>query len=633
MKVRLTTRRHSFSVENYPKVITFSAMLLVATLSLSPTLFAQESSPAAPQSVLPVNALLTTPIGNLPATNATSSVVAVHGEPFSQALHVTIGLDSKETNATQLTMLITSPVNKGDVLIASFYVRGKSASGNGGAQAAFLFEQSVSPWNKSTTDGVSSSKNPNSWTRYSIPFMAVQNYSPGDAMVSLRFAFGPQTVEVGGLSVLNYGTSKTLNDLVTAAAVANPLGQASVAINLSDKRQSLIGLGGDFCQARYGETEMIDPVGEYTLSNLHVAQARIGVPLNDWTPEKGVYKDDSQSHAAFLLMQLMARKKIPVIATVWEGPAWLLPGQPEQSGRTLAPEEYHDCIEAIAQFLVTARDKYGAEPDYFSFNEPDYGVNFLFTPAQMANFIRQAGPRFQALGLNTKFLVGDTTGGIPIVSYAEPLLQDRSIAPYLGPVSFHCWDCLTASDQDYAKIAELGRTYHKTVLCTEAGHDSGLWEAPDPWGTWENALRTAEAYAKTLRLTGASVMDYWTYENNYPLVSKDGAMPYPVFSVIKQMENALPVSSRVVADDTSRDELGVVATAGPKHGQFSALLVNSIGAGTVILTGLPPNEKVSVFESDADTQNRAVGAGRHVDAAGKLTVSIGFRSVVTVISR
>jgi O-glycosyl hydrolase len=62
----------------------------------------------------------------------------------------------------------------------------------------------------------------------------------------------------------------------------------------------------------------------------------------------------------------------------------MLPGTTEQGGRTLPRERYDDCIEAIAQFLVTARDKYGATVDYFSFNEPDYGINFKFTPAQMA---------------------------------------------------------------------------------------------------------------------------------------------------------------------------------------------------------------------------------------------------------
>jgi len=608
-------------------------LMLVMTFGTSPCLPAQNDTATPPQSVLSDNALLSTPVQNLAATNASSQVVAVSGQPFSQALRVNIGLASKETNATQLCMPIDSPVNKGDVLMASVCVLGQAADGTGPAQAAFLFERTNNPWTNSVTQGVRSETNPEVWKRYQFAFTSAESYEPKEAMVSLRFAFGPQTVEIGGLSVANYGTSKTLDQLVDAAADGNPLGQTTVAVDRTRKRQVLIGFGGDFCQARYGQTETLDAVGAYTLNHLHVVQARIGIPLNYWEPQKGVFNDTAQPHAALLLMQEMTKRRIPVIATVWEGPGWLLPGSPEQSGRTLPPAEYKDCIESIAQFLVTARDKYGAEPAYFSFNEPDYGVNFLFSPTEMANFIRQAGPRFQALGLKTKFLVGDTTGGGPIVHYAEPLLQDKSIAAYLGPVSFHCWDSLSAPDSSYAAIARLGTAYHKTILCTEAGHDSALWQASNPWGTWNNALKTALAYTKTLGLSGASTMDYWTYENNYPLVTGDGKTPYPVFSVIKQMEDSLPPGAQVVSATTSRDDLSVLASVGPDKGQYSLLLVNPIGAGTVTLTDLPPHSTVSVVESDALRQNAVIESDKQVDGAGKLTVSLRGRSVVTVIAR
>jgi hypothetical protein len=176
-------------------------------------------------------------------------------------------------------------------------------------------------------------------------------------------------------------------------------------------------------------------------------------------------------------MQMMARRKIPITGSVWEGPQWMVGGTPEQGGKTLPRERYDDCIEAVAQFLVTARDKYNAPVDYFSFNEPDYGINFKFTPAQMAEFIRLAGPRFAALGLKTKFLTADTANGSNFVEYARPLLEDKTIAPYLGPLAFHSWDVLGATDEKYTGIAALGRQYNRPVWCTEAGHDAQLWQA------------------------------------------------------------------------------------------------------------------------------------------------------------
>ena len=35
-----------------------------------------------------------------------------------------------------------------------------------------------------------------------------------------------------------------------------------------------------------------------------------------------------QAHAALLQMQLLSRRHIPIIGTVWEGPQWMLGGQP-----------------------------------------------------------------------------------------------------------------------------------------------------------------------------------------------------------------------------------------------------------------------------------------------------------------
>src|SRR5207244_1024669 len=125
------------------------------------------------------------------------------------------------------------------------------------------------------------------------------------------------------------------------------------------------------------------------------------------------------------------------------------------------------------------------------------------------------------------------------------LLDDAQLQPYLGPLAFHCWDALSTPDARYAEIAEIGKKSGKPVWCTEAGHDAGLWNKPDPWKSWDNALLTSLAYEKTVRLTGASLIDYWTYQNNYPIVTVDGRQPYPVFFILRQIEEVLPPKSKV----------------------------------------------------------------------------------------
>lgn len=604
------------------------AMLILASAWIAATAAHRERSEG--ESVLPENALLTGQVGGLERTRAAAQIVAVTGQPFSRALRVTIRDHAPDSNATQLTIPISAPVQRGDALMATFYIRGSSSGGTAPAQMMFLFERSVNPWTKSIAQGALSARDPQTWKKVLVPFSAAENYQPGEAMVSLRFAFGPQTLEVGELSVINYGRSRTADELIALAAQQNPLGETTAQVRLQETRQTMLGFGGNFCQPRYGSTEPMDAVGRYNLQNLRVVYARIGLPLNGWTPERGVYRDEAQARAALLQIQEFNRRRIPVIASIWEGPGWMLGGRPEQMGRTLPRERYADCIEAVTRFLVTARDRYGATVEYFSFNEPDYGVNFKFTPQEMAEFIRQAGPRFQAAGLKTKFLVGDTANGANFVAYARPLLEDRRIAPYLGPLTFHCWDALGALDAQYSAIAELGRRYNKPVWCAEAGHDAQLWQAPNPWESWENGLRTALAYEKTLRLTGSALMLYWTYQDNYPLVSRDGTRPFPVHHVIKQMEEALPPGAKIAAATASHDELRALASVGPKPGQFSVLLINPIGEGQTILRGLPPGAAVRVVVSVGSAQRQSSSA--RTDRSGFLRLKLPSRSVVTVLS-
>ena len=346
---------------------------------------------AVPKIIAP-GAYLTTPVAGLERTGATATVVPAQGHGFAKALRVSVRRASDETNATQLTLANEAPVEAGDVLMASVWLRGRRADGRP-ARVEILFEKATSPWTKSLTQGIVLKEG---WQEVDVPFRATESYAPGAAMLSLRLAFGMQTVEIAEPSVADYGKTRSLDALVETAAARSPLGRVAVAFDLAHPRQTMLGLGGNFCQPRYGHTESLDAVGRYALANLKVAHARVGLPLEKWTPTPGEYRDDAQAAASLGALREMARRGIPTVVSIWEGPGWMLGGKPEQSGRVLDPSKYDACIDAVAQYLVVARDRYGAKVDYVSFNEPDYGVNFRFTPTTMADFIRRAGPRFTA---------------------------------------------------------------------------------------------------------------------------------------------------------------------------------------------------------------------------------------------
>lgn len=587
----------------------------------------QGTLPPGGVSAISPDALTRTLVGGLERTQSRANVLDLRGPTFVQGLQVRIGGVSDESNATQLTLPNATAIRRGDVLFATFWLRGRSADGRAPAKIQFLFERATNPWTKSITFDASAARNGSDWRQIFIPFQSAEAYAPGEAMFSFRFAFGPQRVEMGDLHVVNYGTSHTVDELTEMAILASPLGKVTAKIDGAHPGQAMRGLGGNFCQARYGYTTALDNVGRYTLANLKVAHARVGLPLNYWTPTPDTYVDDAQAKASLLALQALAARKIPTVVSVWEGPTWMLGGQPEATGRPLPPNMYDPCIRAIVRYLTLARDKYKAEPAYLSFNEPDYGVNFKFTSLEMANFIRQAGPAMAAAGLRTKFLIGDTANGTNAADYIEPLLKDTGLAAYLGPIAFHGWDALGATDLAYQRIRELGQRYRKEVWCTEAGHDAQLWQANDPWRSWENALRTALAYERTIRVSGAQLMDYWTYQDNYPLVDEKTSTPFPVFQVMRQLEGVFGAGQRILPVTHDSDSAQLLASQDRK-GHRTVLVVNPSGAGQTFLSGFRPNAKLRVLTSDRSAQRQETLA--RTDRSGGVTLRIPARSVVTV---
>lgn len=560
-----------------------------------------------------------------------SEVVAVTGQTFTRARRVVIAQPTKETNAIQLTLATTAPVAAGDTLVAEMYLRGTAASGSPG-RAIVMFERSQNPWTKSVTQGVEAGKS-NDWRRVLVPFTAAEAYQSGEAMLSLRLALGPQTIEVGSLTLTNYGKVSNRDGLLDVVAEATPLGTATVAVNLRQTRQTIVGIGGNFCKGRFGQTEPNDAVGRFTLENLNVAHARVGIPLEKWAPNPdGKFVDDGPSHGTLLLMQQMARKNIPLVASIWEAPDWMVVDPKRGSGKQIRPEHWRDCIEAIAQFLVTARDKYNAPVQYISFNEADGGYNIKFTSSEIADFMKRAIPRFEQLGLKTKWLVGDTSNGGALVAYATPLLEDRDLEPYLGPISFHAWDALGATDTSYIAIAQLAKRFNRPVWCLEMGYDAQLWQAKPPvWDTWDNALKLSQAYYKALRHAESSVVDYWEYQADYPLVGgKNGDEPFPAFFAVKQFATAFPPGAQVVQAQATGESLSVLAAKDNKAKTFSVLLLNAGGAGQVTFSGLPKGKTVSLLQSDSKAQLRKVPGAFTVGSDGTVTIPVATRSLTTL---
>ncbi|MFN0066415.1 MAG: endo-1,4-beta-xylanase [Limisphaerales bacterium] len=177
---------------------------------LSIVLLGLAARAAAQQSLLPANLPAGWNLSRPDASFAARQNVSVAGQPFTQAVRVQTLKRPANPWDVQLSVPAARAVAEGDVIHATFWLR-RAAPTNGDAFAEFVFERNSPPWTQSAVrlhaagDG--------GWLRFSAAFQAAEAHAAGAAQVNFRLGWAaPQTVEIGGVTVTNWGQSKTLAD-------------------------------------------------------------------------------------------------------------------------------------------------------------------------------------------------------------------------------------------------------------------------------------------------------------------------------------------------------------------------------------------------------------------------------------
>ncbi|HXI18191.1 MAG TPA: endo-1,4-beta-xylanase, partial [Chloroflexota bacterium] len=133
------------------------------------------------------------------------------GVPFGEVLMVRTEAEPPLEYNIQLLAKTVAPVEKDDVLHASFWIRGGDAAAETSeARTALVFEESKDPYTKSITFSAGAGVQ---WRQVQIPFKAAAGYTAGGAQIILRLGYAPQTIEIGGVSVVNYGRSASVQNL------------------------------------------------------------------------------------------------------------------------------------------------------------------------------------------------------------------------------------------------------------------------------------------------------------------------------------------------------------------------------------------------------------------------------------
>ncbi len=383
-------------------------------------------------------------------------------------------------------------------------------------------------------------------------------------------------------------------------------------------RQTVAHLGsGNFMHYFGGSLTATEPVSALNIRMLQPKFARVRIELPEWEPKNDnddplamnadKFRDDQHNRAAFQLMQEFQAQGVELIASIWLIPDWMAKDPRVERSRVIPRSLYPEVIESVAAWLLRAQKTYGVEVDYFSFNEANIGINVLLSPEEYAEFIRQGGKRFAELGLKTKFLLGDCSGISGCLDYAKGIYAAEDIHPYLGPLAFHNWDGVNATDATISELGDWALAQGLEIRCTEGGWDAQLWRRSEEFPGWDNARLLATSYSRTLKLSRATTFYYWQMMgNDYAL--NDGKTPYLAMKILQQMSEAFPSGTRIVETSPNNSAIYLVAGETPStQGGAAGFVVHWVNNGPkhiVTVNGLP-NGSYTLQISDKNGFNQA----------------------------
>ncbi len=406
---------------------------------------------------------------------------------------------------------------------------------------------------------------------------------------------------------------------LTEKAIIPPL--AHLTVDTSRPRYTFQGFGGNFCW------DNRSPVAAYMLGHLKIAWARTAMKLVDWDKQRD--HPGPELRADFEVMQRLQKMGVPFVISVWSLPErfYTDPNEkpPTAFGRDIDPEKWSELLDLIGDYLLYGKREYNVEPDLFSFNEANIGINIGLSPEAHAKAIERIGTYFQKLGLKTKMLLGDTAGPRDTHNFALAAASDPAAADFLGAVAFHSWR--GGSREQYSAWGDLAQWLNLPLLVTEVGVDPSAYFTR-AWDSYDYGLREARMIQELLTFAQPQAMLFWQYTDDYALarVRADGAVePSARFWMMKQFADLTPPHSDAFA--ASSDQPSVLFTAF-RGGNDYTLHVLNLGAGRSIeVTGVPDLDwrGIATTESAPYQQEPAVRSKAHT-----MTLEIPGRSLITL---
>ncbi|HMB96023.1 MAG TPA: hypothetical protein VKK61_08295, partial [Tepidisphaeraceae bacterium] len=303
-----------------------------------------------------------------------------------------------------------------------------------------------------------------------------------------------------------------------------------IAIDTSHPGRAFDGIGGNFRL----QSPFDPPIIQYNLDNLRVTWGRVALPLAQWQPNEEVDPQSAeinqQVRNSMEIAQTLHQRKIPLIISVWFAPQWMLEPNPPGTdlprgafgkpgrlrGHRFKTEKLDEACKSIGSYLLYLKKNFGVEPELFSFNESDLGIDIRQTPEDHADMIKRLGAYFASQGLTTKMLLGDTSDAHP-TEFIDAAMNDPQAVKYISAVSFHCWR--GGTDEQFSKWNQAAQKLNIPLFVAEGGTDADAHRYPamftEPWFS----LDEIDLYVRICRLCQPKSIMEWQLTADYSVLA------------------------------------------------------------------------------------------------------------------
>ncbi len=145
------------------------------------------------------------------ATAAADTTVDVTGEPFARARRITTTRDLSPAWAIELRVPLAQPAGRGDVALLHFFARSIAAADESGrARVRVVVQKSTPEFDKDLQSEVFAGRE---WQEFFLPFQYTQARTANESELAFGFGYKKQTVEIGGVELLDYGAHVALSTL------------------------------------------------------------------------------------------------------------------------------------------------------------------------------------------------------------------------------------------------------------------------------------------------------------------------------------------------------------------------------------------------------------------------------------